>query len=242
MGERKSHLIELLEVIQDKQSWIWSLMEDNQRNQAGTVDDWAPKDHLAHATFWTEHVSTQLQIASGARGHESLDAFKQSNEETFERFKDQSWQEIQLWSEQVHGQLIDGLQAIPLSDLEDPVRFEWTNKRPLWSQVVFSAVYHRVQHACDILNLCGKGEYVVGFQEQFARMIEEMDDSDEWRGTTKYNLACYYALDGNPAAALETLREALKFNPSLLEWSKQDRDLDSLRELPEFQALYQGVN
>jgi len=29
----------------------------------------------------------------------------------------------------------------------------------------------------------------------------------------------------------------MKLSPNLIEWSKQDGDLDSLRELPEFQAL-----
>jgi len=29
----------------------------------------------------------------------------------------------------------------------------------------------------------------------------------------------------------------MKLSPNLLEWSKQDNDLDSLRELPEFQAM-----
>src|SRR5215471_12146480 len=38
----------------------------------------------------------------------------------------------------------------------------------------------------------------------------------------------------------ETARgEALPLIPSLVEWSKQDTDLDSLRDIPAFQALYE---
>jgi len=240
MEDRKSRLIELLEAYQDKQAWIWSLMDDEMRDQVGTVDDWGPKDHLAHANFWTERVIAQLLIAAGRETLERLQDYSKSNEETFESFKDQSWQEIHLWSEQVHHQLLDAFSVISLDDLEDPDRFEWTNHRPLWNEVIFTGVYHRLQHACDILTLSGLADHVQGIQEQFSRMMEEIDDSDEWRGTTRYNLACYYALDGNLDAAMETFKAALVLNPKLLEWSKQDGDLDSLRELAEFQALYEN--
>ncbi len=237
MTDRKQKLIMLLDALQDKQAWIWSMIETDQRNRVGTSQAWAPKDHLAHANFWTERVIAQLKIALGEETLDRLEYFTKTNEETFEEFKGQSWQEIHLWSEQVHGQLVDALNKLPVEELEDPERFEWTNHRPLWNDVVFTAVYHRVQHAGDILTLCAMDEHVPVLQEQFARMMEEMDDSDRWRGTTRYNLACYYALDEKPDLALSTLEQALKLNPELLAWSKQDSDLDSLRELAAFQAL-----
>lgn len=240
MEDRKSRLIELLEAYQDKQTWIWNQMNDEMRALNGTVDDWGPKDHQAHANFWTERVIAQLQIASGEETRERLQDFTKSNEETFESFKDLSWQEIQLWSEQVHKQLHDAFSVVSLDALEDPERFEWTNHRPLWNEVVFTGVYHRLQHACDILTLSGLADHVLEIREQFSRLMEEIGDTDEWRGTTKYNLACYYALDGNKDAALETIKAALGLNPKLLEWSKQDSDLDPLRELSEFQALYES--
>jgi hypothetical protein len=34
------------------------------------------------------------------------------------------------------------------------------------------------------------------------------------------------------------VREALAVNPKLTEWSKEDADLVSLHDLPEYQALY----
>jgi hypothetical protein len=70
--------------------------------------------------------------------------------------------------------------------------------------------------------------------------MQSLDDSDSWRGTITYNLACFYALDDQPRPALEKLGQALKLNPGLVDWSKEDSDLDSLRELPDFQALYEA--
>lgn len=240
MGNHKTRLIALLETFHEKQTQIWEQMDDEQRNRIGTVEEWAPKDHLAHATFWTERLMVQLKIAAGDVSLEELDAYKKTNEETFEDFKALSWSKIRNWCESIQDQLMTGLQTLSAEDLGDPVRFEWTNNRPLWWGVVFTAVYHNLQHACDILRLCGLSDQIITLQEPFASLMEAMEDTDEWRGTTKYNLACYYALDGNADAAITTLGQALDLNPSLIQWSKEDSDLDSLRELSNFQALYQG--
>ena len=56
----------------------------------------------------------------------------------------------------------------------------------------------------------------------------------------RYNLACVYALSGLKDKALPALKEAFALNPGLLEWSKQDSDLNSLRQEPEFLALFSG--
>ena len=65
-----------------------------------------------------------------------------------------------------------------------------------------------------------------------------LDNAQSWQGTTLYNLACFYALNNQPRPAMQKLRQALKLNPDLIAWSKEDSDLDALRALPEYQALY----
>jgi hypothetical protein len=62
----------------------------------------------------------------------------------------------------------------------------------------------------------------------------------DWRNVARYNLACFYALTGQKKKAMAELRESLQTNPDLIEWSKRDSDLDSLRDDPAFQALYQS--
>ena len=37
-----------------------------------------------------------------------------------------------------------------------------------------------------------------------------------------------------------TLKQALALNPGLLEWSKEDGDLSSLRQEPDYLALFPG--
>ena len=59
-----------------------------------------------------------------------------------------------------------------------------------------------------------------------------------WKANSIYNLACFYALNGMGKEAIEKLKVAFKERPELLEWSKQDSDMDPLREMPEYQALF----
>ncbi len=52
-------------------------------------------------------------------------------------------------------------------------------------------------------------------------------------------LVCFFSLNDKADRAIELLREAFALNAGLLEWSQQDSDLDALRELPEYQALFE---
>lgn len=55
-----------------------------------------------------------------------------------------------------------------------------------------------------------------------------------------YNLACYYALLGRKKEAMEYLKEALENNDSMKEWAREDSDLDSLINEPEFEFIVEG--
>jgi adenylate cyclase len=68
--------------------------------------------------------------------------------------------------------------------------------------------------------------------------LSSLDESETWQGNQRYNLACFYALHNRPQQAIDLLEESFAKNSALIDWSKEDSDLDSLRELPRFQALY----
>jgi hypothetical protein len=58
------------------------------------------------------------------------------------------------------------------------------------------------------------------------------------RRLADYNLACFYAKTGQPAAALALLPGALRLAPDIMEWSKEDPDLVSLHTEPAYRASY----
>ncbi len=57
-----------------------------------------------------------------------------------------------------------------------------------------------------------------------------------------YNLACSLALSDRNHEALEALKEAVKNGYQDLKWMMEDKDLQSLHSLPEFQALLAEIN
>jgi quercetin dioxygenase-like cupin family protein len=52
-----------------------------------------------------------------------------------------------------------------------------------------------------------------------------------------YNLACLEAVQGDPEAAMTSLRRAATLAPRVLEWARKDEDLASLRGQKEFEEL-----
>jgi tetratricopeptide (TPR) repeat protein len=55
-------------------------------------------------------------------------------------------------------------------------------------------------------------------------------------GMLHYQLACFLALDGRPDEAIAHLHKALAGEPRARGWAAEDRDLDSLRDRPDFPA------
>lgn len=66
--------------------------------------------------------------------------------------------------------------------------------------------------------------------ELVSRGLPDAPDS----GSLLYNLACYEALAGRRAEALDHLRRAFELDPKTREWAATDSDLDSLRDDPAF--------
>lgn len=71
---------------------------------------------------------------------------------------------------------------------------------------------------------------MLGQQEMFPTMHGD--------GLNLYNLACAYAVTGRADRALALLSEALRLDSDLVETSKHDPDLDTLRDDPAFQAIF----
>ena len=55
-----------------------------------------------------------------------------------------------------------------------------------------------------------------------------------------YNLACLEAVEGWRERALAELRTAMAVKPEVADWARDDEDLASLRDDPEFRALIDG--
>lgn len=56
-----------------------------------------------------------------------------------------------------------------------------------------------------------------------------------------YNISCMYSLLGNPDESLNCLEKAVDKGYGQKDWVAHDTDLDSLRELPRFQRIIEGM-
>ena len=233
----KNKLKKLVADVRAEEQALWDLLSDEERNAAGEIDCWAPKDHLAHATFWTARLVTQLQAATGGETPQKIEDFQKTNEEVYEANKDRSWKDVLVWATEVSRQLHTALDAVSEEMLEDTAGAESTGGPPLWRNVADTGVYHPMHHVADVYLERGDFEGAQSLQERVAEGLAALDENDAWQGRTQYNLACFYALHDKHQQALALLTTSLKRAPDLIEWSKQDGDLDSLHELPEFQAL-----
>jgi tetratricopeptide (TPR) repeat protein len=233
----KAKLGKLLADVRAEEQALWDALSDEERNAAGEIDRWAPKDHLAHTTFWTERLITQLEAATGGEPPQKIDDFQKTNDEVFEANKNRNWEDVLARAIEVNSHFRTALDAVSEEMLEDSAGPEGAGGPPLWRNVALTGVYHPMHHIADIYLERGDYDVTQAVQERVAKGLAALNTSDTWQGTTQYNLACFYALHDKPQQALALLKTAMEYSPNLIEWSKQDSDLDSLRVLPEFQAI-----
>lgn len=74
----------------------------------------------------------------------------------------------------------------------------------------------------------------LGDEKQGRKAIESALERDTWR--SHYHAACFESLTGHPDQALEHLLRAVELDAKAREWAQDDRDLDSIRDRPEFPA------
>jgi hypothetical protein len=234
---RKRALIALLERGRQEEHRVWDQLSEAAREARGTPDAWEMKDVAAHVAEWKDRDASRLDSARDGLTPEETRDFDAANAGIFEAHREESWGEVMDFEARAFEHLISSVEAFTEDDLFDQTAFEWTNGRSLAWFAAFAGYQHPQSHLSDLLIRDGN---LAGSEEAQIRIVDAMDavdDSPRARGTNLYNLACFYALHGMPEKALENLSKSLRLRPDLMDWSKQDSDLDSLRELPAFRAL-----
>ncbi len=82
----------------------------------------------------------------------------------------------------------------------------------------------------------------IGERDRAGRWIERALAIDPTDSVVLYNVACFYALDGQTEKALDILESAVSHGAVSLSWMKNDDDLASLREMSRFQALLERLD
>ncbi len=212
-------------------------------SETGTADHWTVKDALAHMTAWAANWSDWL--APLLRGEDPPTpappltgaVWDEANARIHAENMNRPWREVRAAFERVYRQTREEVRGLSDRDLTDPHRFAWLEERPIWKRMVGDFYWHMQNHLSQLYTERGQGERALQVAAAFADPVCADAEAPD-RDTALYNLGCFYSLAGQAAPAIEQIRAAFALNPALVEWSRQDSDLDPLRDDPGFKALF----
>lgn len=237
--EFKSKLIELIERAYQEERTLIARLSEDERSALGAPDRWSVKDVIVHLAGWKARLAENLAAAASGETPVRYDDFEAVNAQEFEEHRYRPWPEVMEMAAAAHRQLIEQIEVRSEDELRGTETLPWQGNRPLWQLILGNGYTHPMAiHLSPIYIERGEREYATAVQEEAAKLLAELDEGQSWQGTVRYNLACHYALIGETVRAIEELGQALELNPGLVEWSKQDSDLKSIREEPGYLALY----
>jgi len=237
----KERLLNLIKLAYDEEQALVARLSDEERSEVGKPGQWSVKDYFAHNTAWkerlTQNITTMLRGENPPKPP-GTDEIDEVNAEIFEEHKSKTWDEILSYAQKVYSELVECVNAVPDEKLVDTDTLPWQEGRPLWRIIAGNGYIHPIAHLADYYSKRGETSHAGKLWEEAADSLVPLSDSPDWLGVIKYNLACGYALSGYKVEAIIRLRESLKLNPDLTDWSKEDPDLASLRELSDYQSIY----
>ena len=238
--DKKSVVVKLLRTILKEEQDFGYHYDKEEGGGAGFPDGWTAKDHLAHIAVWKERLGMRLAAASSSETIPTFDGdIDELNREIFIQYRDALWKDVLRMAAQANRDLIEQVQSLTAEQLDSIELLPNQNNRPVWRLVVGNACIHSASLHISRYYL-EKGETVLATQLEkgLAALMAEVDDSPEWRGLLVYNLACFQAVTGEKAKAIDLLAEALELIPGMKDYSKQDPDLDAIRQEPGYEALF----
>jgi tetratricopeptide (TPR) repeat protein len=235
-----SSLIDLFGRAQTDQRELLAVLSDDERAAIGTADHWSVKDTVLHIAFWKNRQVGRLSAAARGETPVELDHEDRVNARVFEEWRARPWQAVIDESERAFEALVAQVREFDPAALVDPNRYEWQNGRALLSSVVGNGFWHPESHIAQCYIDRGDLPRATRMQEALTAQLGQYGDQLVPRGEVLYNLACFYAASGQADQALALLPEALRLQPDVVEWSKEDPDLVSLHGLPAYQALYES--
>jgi len=234
----KRELTELLEKGYQVEKEFIATLADEERNAGGTFENWTAKDCIAHNAYWRKHHAEDvLAVLAGKTPTHTED--DQINDKVYSRYKDQSWEEIDTLIDASMKRMGEAIASISEDDLQRHDFYPWEQGRALWREIVTNIYTHPVIHMSEWHIKRGNPSRAAEMYQEMTRQLTSLDDSPDWQGTIRYNNACSFSLLGDKETAIHELGEALKLNPGLTEWSRQDPDFEPIRGEAGYKALYE---
>lgn len=235
MADLKTRLIQLLDLSRSLQQQLIGDLDPVERTANGTWENWSVKDELAHVIAWQLNSLARIAALLHAEPVPDFSDYHTINEAIYKTNHDRTLAEIAAEGDRAYADFVALIQSSSEDDLTRSLPFSEKESSSLVAQIMSNGFEHPAVHYAD--NYRRRGDLTKATQV-YETSVAAVTDWPEQYGVARYNLACFYALSGQADQAIGALREALRLRPDLLEWSKQDTDLVSLRQLEAYQALY----
>jgi tetratricopeptide (TPR) repeat protein len=234
----KNQLIDIIESTISEFRVLNDIFSPRVLEQKGSQNEWMTRDDVIHCSFYINQFADRL---AWPRDHAKEDGndYLKVNDEVWEKHQTESWQEALQMLENACRALIGALQPLSDEELNDDDTFTWMGEQSVAKYIPGLVFVHGMMHIQYAYMREGMSDAAVESADKTYKVIEQLDSSDVARGRNLYNKACSYTLAGRSADAIPMVVEAVKMAPNLLEWSKQDSDLDSLRDDPQFKTIYE---
>ncbi len=199
---------------------------------------WTHKDHLAHLAAWRDIAAEVLRAARGttpAPPTIGIDQLDQHNAGIYEANRDRDPEEIKQYSFESYVRLGAELDACSDEVLRSPRpdRPEMETWRVLPGNLETHVAMHLSQLHLE------KGDFDAAEKTELWAydVAGRAADDQASRAGNIYNLGCFYARAGRVEPAVARFREAFAGDRNLVEWARNDPDLDRIRSHPAIKAL-----
>jgi tetratricopeptide (TPR) repeat protein len=209
-----------------------------ERDAVGSLEQWTARDIIAHNSYWRAHHARNLMAVLEGKNPIRTEDFDHANADIYKQYSDKPWEVVEQLAEDSCKLMKEAVQALGDDGLLRTDLLPWQEERPIWRELVGNAYTHPIIHLAEWFIRKGDNDRAAGLYQEMTGLLADLDDSPDWLGTIRYNLACSYSLLGEAQKAIATLDEALKLNPSLLEWSKKDPDFEPIKNETGYLALY----
>ncbi|GAP09776.1 uncharacterized conserved protein [Bellilinea caldifistulae] len=212
-------------------------LSEGERSAEGTFENWSPKDSLAHTTYWRQRMVETLAYAFRNQAPPSYPPYDQVNREVYFDKQHIPLAALLREAQSTMNAVKEALNRFEDEDLTDPHRFEWRKGTPLLSYILGNGYIHVIQHLVHTYRKLNDLPRASSLQEEALQWVSSLAELGASRALLLYDLACLLTGGGEFDRALDLLEEALQLDPHLVEWCRQDPDLNDLRGVPRFQKL-----
>lgn len=217
-------------------------LDDAASERSESPNKWSAKDTVAHLTTWQRRWLDWLRPVSQGRspdekgpGHTEAD-WDRINAESLVANHALPWNQVWAESQKAYAQVATRVPLLPQEYLNAKRRLGMKEERPVWAWLAGPFLWHVLVHVAEFYSKHGDLDKAIRATRKFTDQVTSIAPADV-QGEAYYNYACILALNGKGDDALVALGDAFARNAILVETSKQDTDLDSLRARSDFRRL-----